>query len=114
MAKILLHNTYGYYWLPKEIVMRYLELVGLSYIFDPDGGWSNEKKWTVNGKPFDPDDEIERHDPLLVQAVEEFEDSFGSHLNIEEVPAGTHYMIEDYDGKEMVRIRENINWRIAE
>ena len=55
----------------------------------------------------DPKPEIKRHDPILIQAIEEL----GSEANgesaiirIEEMADNDHYEIEEYDGKETLKI----------
>lgn len=51
------------------------------------------------------DRDIERNDPLLVQVVEELgEKANGSHatLKIVEIPDGTDFTIEEYDGNEHI------------
>jgi hypothetical protein len=49
--------------------------------------------------------EIERHDPALVQVVEELgEQSWGSHaeLKVVEIPDDVNYIVEEYDGMEHI------------
>ena len=49
--------------------------------------------------------EIERHDPALVQAVEELGvKANGSHaeLSVVEIPDGVDYIVEEYDGMEHI------------
>jgi hypothetical protein len=48
---------------------------------------------------------IERHDPALVQVVEEMgkaADGWSAQLTVMEIPDGVDYIILDYDGKESV------------
>lgn len=55
---------------------------------------------------------IERHNPLLVQCVEELGDEAGndySELAIAEI-SGNKYIIEDYDGAETVIEPDDITW----
>lgn len=49
--------------------------------------------------------DLERHDPLLIQVVEELgKESWGSHakLKIVKIPADVEYTIEEYDGSEHI------------
>lgn len=51
------------------------------------------------------EDELDRHDPLLVQVVEELgeeaSDKFAK-LELVEIPDGTDYRIDEYDGNETI------------
>ena len=57
-------------------------------------------------------DHTPRHDPVLVQAVEELGDAAGgrvSALDIHEL-SGRKYIIDEYDGMESVVEPDNIKW----
>lgn len=58
-------------------------------------------------------DKFPRHDPLLVQLVEELGEeasqSLYSNLQIKKIE-GNIYRIEEYDGNEKVITPNNINW----
>lgn len=59
---------------------------------------------------------IERDDPVLVQVVEELgAGASGRHarLGIAELPAGTLYRIDEYDGMESVMTQDDYEWRVA-
>lgn len=56
--------------------------------------------------------ELPRHDPRLIQVVEEFgEDASGAcaNLQIAEIE-GNRYIIDEYDGFESVQTPEDIDW----
>lgn len=60
--------------------------------------------------------DIDRTDPILVQIVEEFgekADNRFSRLLIRELPAGTKYRIDEYDGMESVMTIDDYDWKIA-
>ena len=98
MTKIVYSSSYGGFGLSNEAETRYRELTG-----------------NVGNEDFDVYD-IDRADPVLVQVVEELGEksgSWGADLMIEEVPAGTKYRIDEYDGLESVMTPDDYTWRIA-
>jgi hypothetical protein len=59
---------------------------------------------------------IERNDPALAQVVEELGDKANgscAKLRIQEVPAGTLYRIDEYDGSESVMTHDAYDWNVA-
>jgi hypothetical protein len=59
---------------------------------------------------------VVRHDPRLVQVVEEFGEEAGGNfadLQIAEIP-GNKYRIDEYDGNESVQTPEDIDWITVE
>lgn len=56
--------------------------------------------------------DIPRHDPLLVQVVEELGDEASgqcARLRIEEIE-GDRYLIDDYDGRETIQTSIDADW----
>jgi hypothetical protein len=111
MTKIVYNQCYGGFSLSDEAIHRYVELKGngaklvegTSVWELPDGEWFEHR-------------EIDRQDPVLVQVVEELgEDANGrcAQLAIYELPAGTLYRIEEYDGMEHIETVETIKWKVA-
>ena len=97
MTKIVYNACYGGFGLSHEAKMRYCEIKGITEetIYDGD---------------------IERTDPVLVQVVEELEDKANGHcaeLRIAELPAGTLYRIDEYDGVEQVCTQDDYAWSVA-
>lgn len=58
-----------------------------------------------------------RTDPRLIEYIEKFgsEKASGScaHLVVEEIPKGTYFMIDEYDGFESIITRDGMPWEIA-
>ena len=82
-------------------VIEYAEGEGFSFsgevksIVDPKG----DKVW---------DYDLARIDPDLVAVVEELQDKangFAAELNVVEIPDGTDYVLEEYDGREWIAER---------
>jgi hypothetical protein len=94
--KVVYNGCYGVFGLSEKAQIRYWELRG-----EP----RNTNYWANR--------EIPRHDPALVQVVEELSDGAnGNHavLVIAEIPDGSWYFIDEYDGCESVETPETIEW----
>jgi hypothetical protein len=140
MAKIVYNACYGVFGLSHEAVLRYAELKGITlyhntesrvfthyYLCPPeefkrlqDEDHSNPIRQgryeRSNAMYFSPSEDIERNDPALVQVVEELGDKANtkySKLRIAEVPAGTLYRIDEYDGQESVETKDTYDWKVA-
>ena len=140
--KVAINRCFGGFSLSHEAVMRYFEIKGIT-VYPEQGKdyWKFWTYWTV--KPEDRieskegDDfyklpmeeraaynkahseqtiyerDIERHDPALVQTVEELGDrANGAHaeLTVVEIPDDVDYHINEYDGNEHVAERHR-TWR---
>jgi hypothetical protein len=60
--------------------------------------------------------DFERDDPVLVRVVEELGDAANGQcakLKIEDVPAGTLWRIDEYDGNESVATQDSYEWKVA-
>lgn len=105
MVKIAYNTCYGGFSLSRRAVLRGREISG-------DRNWAGANiKGDINdvGDVCDYDYgyvyDLKRTDPILIQVIEELgEDANGSHakLAITEVPQGTPYSIDEYDGRERV------------
>lgn len=64
------------------------------------------------------DQDIERTDPILISVVETMGSEAASgrfaKLYIEEIPNGTQYKIDEYDGLEELITKEDDDWKTAE
>lgn len=60
--------------------------------------------------------DFERDDPILVQVVEELgakANGSCASLQIEDVPKGTLWRIDEYDGNERVMTQDSYDWKVA-
>jgi len=93
MTRVVYNNNYGGFRLTDATVARFNELSGSEL------------------DTYDIMDDIPRHDPILVQAVEECEPQ-DSTIAIYELKSDRYY-IHDYDGAETVKEPRHINWVIV-
>ena len=116
MTKVAYNGCFGGFSLSRAAILRAREISG-----DPKWGGAHIKGdvWD-DGKPVDQDyghiDDVPRHDPVLIQVIEELgEMANGScaSLCIENVPEGTQYRIDEYDGNERVMTRDDYEWQTA-
>jgi hypothetical protein len=59
---------------------------------------------------------VARHDPILAEIVERLGDQANgmcAKLRIKEIPSGTPYRIDEYDGSESVETNDTYEWTIA-
>lgn len=129
MTKIVYNACYGGFGLSHEAVMRYAKLKGLTLY--PKKQFSFYSYYTVPVEEykkvaehcdktkiytelsdlyFSPCD-IQRDDPILVQVVEELgTEACGNYARLEimEVPSGTRYKIDEYDGNESIETEEDV------
>jgi len=97
VTKIVYNDCFGGFSLSEQAAARYAEIKGLSA--PPRYG--------------EPED---RADPALVQVVEELGDAANgtcASLAIRELPAGTLYRIDEYDGNESVVTQDEYEWSVA-
>lgn len=142
MTKIVYNAYYGGFSLSHEATMRYAEIKGITlyveetperpalvnhYYLCPFDEWKQindeERKQPAAPGRFDASNElyfsdrnIERNDPALVQVVEEMGEAANgrcAELQIAEVPAGTQYRIDEYDGLESVMTIDDYDWKVA-
>jgi hypothetical protein len=115
MTKIVYNACFGGFGLSEAALRRYAELKGFSYGSDGDEHWHLPYLSDLDGKIVHADD-IARTDTALVQVVEELGEQANtrfSDLRIEDLPAGTKYRIDEYDGSESVMTIDCYNWSVA-
>lgn len=114
MTKIVYNDCFGGFGLSKKAVERYFQLKGWGLVVREEYGWVHYCQ--DNGEHFYPPDDIERDDPILVQVVEELGEEANdssSKLAIRELPSGTKYRINEYDGNESIITEDEQGWRVA-
>jgi len=116
--KIVYNDCFGGFSLSRAAVLRAREISG-----DPKWGGATIEGdiYSDSGKRVDHDYghvyDIRRSDPILVQVVEELgskANGGSASLAIAEVPSGTSYRIDEYDGNEQVMTRDDYDWETAE
>jgi hypothetical protein len=116
MTKIVYNLCFGGFGISREAVLRGRELSG-----DPRWGGLLKGEAYVDGSVCDHDynslgSELERTDPTLVRVVEELGDKangMGADLRIADLPPGTPYRIDEYDGRERVETHHSYDWKVA-
>ncbi len=117
MAKVVFNRCFGGFSLIREAVLLARELSG-----NPKWGGA-----TIVGDIYDDGKscsrdygyihDIPRHDPVLVEVVERLGSERASgrlaELAIAELPSGTAYRIDEYDGRETVETKDSYDWIIA-
>ena len=93
--KIVINCAIGGYQLHREVVEEYIRRQGLKIecyeIDDECWYWASE-----DGELFSPEFDIERHDPVLIEILEEFGDRAETSLctpKIVEIPDGVNYRV---------------------
>ena len=113
MIKVVYNNCYGGFSLSREAV-----LLGRKISGDPTWGGPCIKEDTrYDGTTVDWDygyTEIPRHDPVLVQVVEELnpDASSGECAGLAIAEVSGPYRIDEYDGWESVQEPDDLNWII--
>ena len=116
MTKIAYNGCYGGFSLSKEGVLLGRKLSG-----DPKwGGVCLKGDVWETGEVCDFEygggRDLIRHDPILIQVIETLGEKANggcADLRIEEIPSGTAYRIDEYDGIESVETKESYEWTIA-
>ena len=134
MTKVVYNACYGGFGLSKEACQRYWDIQGQQvWIEDSQWGFTvwlvppeerrEQKEWSsmtmdehiaynlAYSKQTWYNRNVDRHDPVLVQVVEELGDKANGEyakLAIEEVHGS--YRIDEYDGNESVMTSGDYNW----
>lgn len=112
-TKVVINVCYGGFGLSDEAVREYLRRTGRRWTETPRALFTS---FHVVGEDGWYQGDIPRTDPTLIALVEEWGDrANGRHaeLKIEELPKGTQYLIDEYDGFESIQTRDGTNWSVA-
>lgn len=127
MTKVVVNGCYGGFGLSDAAVARYAEIAGIALYPRQDMGFTAWYRvppeeydaiedWDAKNEAYFSVNDLSRTDPVLVQVVEELgekaNDSFAD-LYIVELPAGTVYRIDEYDGRESVMTNDDYDWSVA-
>lgn len=126
MYSVVYNDCFGGFGLSDEAIIRYHELKGVpihivktkfhSFFFyeDPNGRRSITQMQEDGVKKFHCW-EIDRHDPILVQVVQELGEKANgdfANLTIHQI-SGNRYRIDDYDGQETVVEPNDLDWIVV-
>lgn len=137
MKKVIYNSCYGGFGLSKEAIQRYWEIKG-QQVWIEDGQWgctvwlvppeerleqkfgekytamSRDERVAYNeaySAQFWYDRYVDRHDPALVQVVEELGDKAnGKYAKLRIAEVSGPYRIDEYDGFESVETPDNLDW----
>jgi hypothetical protein len=141
MTKVVYNACYGGFSLSKEACQRYWEIKGQEVWIEYDDKFKSFGLFTVWLVPpterVNKSDEefqsmtmneriaynkayseqtwqdryVDRHDPILVQVVEELgEEANGPHANLQIAEVDGPYRIDEYDGYESVETPDSYDW----
>jgi hypothetical protein len=117
MTKIVYNGCYGGFGLSAAALRRYAEIKGWQYSEPNGSSWHSGCVIDPQGEELSEYDiESNRTDPVLVQVVEELGERANgmcAKLYIEDLPAGTKYRIDEYDGLEHIETNGDIRWSVA-
>ena len=115
MSKIAYNACYGGFSLSRKAVLLARELSGNPKWGGPCIKGDEADGWVVP-EDFGHIENVPRHDPNLIAVIEKLgkdASGFCARLVIKEVPSGTPYRIDVYDGRETVETIDTYDWTIA-
>jgi hypothetical protein len=113
MTKIVYNACYGGFGLSDKAIQRYSDLAGLGLIYK---GEKLNERWELPDGKYWWSSDLSRTDPILIQVIEELgkeADSNYAKLAIHELPVGTLYRIDEYDGLETIMTQDDYDWSVA-
>ena len=111
--KVVINTKVGGFNLSHEAIVAYWTRKGHCIEFKPSE-WAHHYSYTVDGEPIAASDgQIPRHDPVLIQVIEEMGDAAAvacyCKLKIVDIPDEVEYIIVDeYDGSEHIAEKHRV------
>jgi len=114
MIKVVYNACFGGFGLSKKAAERLAQL-GVEEM-DEEIKERDESALRCLGQCYSLPHNFPRHDPRLVQVVEEFgKEASGAFADLKiKTIKGNKYIIDEYDGNESVQTPESIKWIIVE
>jgi hypothetical protein len=122
MGKVVINRCYGGFSLSDEATQRYADIKGIK-VYPEKDKWGHVIFWLDAPEARDQNTsqvlcirDIQRQDPILVHVVEEMGDKANggyARLIVEDLPDGTQYRIDEYDGMETIQTRDSEEWLTA-
>lgn len=117
MTKVVYNGCFGGFSVSRAALHRLRELGNKCALEETDLG----EKWPDSDEVKNLDynsycREIERTDPNLLRVVEEMGPAASgeyAELQIADIPTGTRYRIDEYDGLESVMTVDDYEWNVA-
>jgi hypothetical protein len=103
MREVVINTCYGGFGLSGEAIELYLKLKNITTYPEKDE-WGHILYWLDKKKTkIFYDQDLDRHDPILVSVVKQLGDrANGSCADLEVVKVRGRYRIEEYDGRETI------------
>ena len=121
MTKIAYNNCYGGFGLSDEAFEALLDRKGIAWekSVGQFGGLNYQRVGVTGDDCYlsHYDFYEDRSDPDLIAVIEELGDKANgmcAKLVIEDVPKGTSYRIDEYDGNETLMTRDDYEWETAQ
>lgn len=103
--KIVINRCYGGFNLSEE-ALDYMGIpykVDFGFAFPANYGWLGSLECRTNSKLIE----------FIEKSGSERASGRCSKLVVEEIPQGTLFRIEEYDGMESIETQDNIDWQVA-
>jgi len=103
--KLVINTCYGGFGISDKAIEKYAEIKGIELERRKSKWMTDGYDYYYKGGDIFSTYDIPRDDPVLIQVVTDLDESandWGSDLKIVDIPDGTDWQIEEYDGREWV------------